>query len=535
MRRFVSLLSFLCASLLIPTAASEASVTQTLSITISASQSIASVNLSNSSFAGGAPSGTVVGAITVTMSPNSPSFSGSLTLSGTDAGKFQIVGTNLETSGVIPAGTYQINIVPTETGVTGSGTAYPFTLTGTTFLNLPLVAWEGGPAYWGRFAQSAAWTNPSFFPIGVWFESVTQSVDTVTDQGAGLNTYVMLTSNSDMSFVRAAGMYGVTQGPNINLGAETIGWFIEDEADMRFGPGNNAYNSSSGQCATNNCGFAEMAYMKSALPSDGRPNLANYGKGVMWWESNSDAATFVNNYTQFVSNDEYWYTDNDLCSRGQGGSRLVETGPVDVTGNHTLTAAECHRSSNYGIVIDRQRSLMAGHTMQPIFGFVEDGHPSTNNSWPTITGPQIQGAVMSSLIHGARGIIYFNHNFGGACISQHVLRDCGVSTVRPYVADINSHIADLASVLNTQSYQWAFNSKLDTMLKKGSDGSFYIFAEQGYPNNSGTYTFMLSAGMTTATSAEVLYENRTVPVTGGTFSDSFAAEYSWHIYKIPPS
>jgi hypothetical protein len=86
-------------------------------------QAIASVSLSNSTFTGGAPSGTVVGTISVSMSPATPAFSGTLTLSGGNATSFQIVGTNLETKGVLPAGTYSINLVATEAGTTGS----PFT------------------------------------------------------------------------------------------------------------------------------------------------------------------------------------------------------------------------------------------------------------------------------------------------------------------------------------------------------------------------------------------------------------------------
>jgi hypothetical protein len=86
-------------------------------------QSISQVNLSNSSFAGGSPSGTVVGAISEVMSPASPAFNGTLSLSGTDASKFQIVGSNLKTNGVVPPGTYHINIVATEAGAIGS----PFT------------------------------------------------------------------------------------------------------------------------------------------------------------------------------------------------------------------------------------------------------------------------------------------------------------------------------------------------------------------------------------------------------------------------
>ena len=36
---------------------------------------------------------------------------------------------------------------------------------------------------------------------------------------------------------------------------------------------------------------------------------ANYGKGVIFWQSDADAAAFVNGYTDIVSADIYWYTD----------------------------------------------------------------------------------------------------------------------------------------------------------------------------------------------------------------------------------
>ncbi|HEX3082076.1 MAG TPA: hypothetical protein VHQ86_02380, partial [Candidatus Saccharimonadia bacterium] len=144
----------------------------------------------------------------------------------------------------------------------------------------------------------------------------------------------------------------------------------------------------------------------------------------------------------------------------------------------------------------------------------------------------IAGAVFSSLIHEARGIIYFNHNFGSSCISQHVLRDnCGAA-VRPTVTAVNQEIKDLAPVLNTQSYQYSFNTGLDTMLKASGD-SFYIFAMQKRPSTSGTYQFTLPAGMGGA-SVSVLYENRTLPISGGKFSDTFSAESAYHIYKITP-
>jgi hypothetical protein len=107
------------------------STSSNLAINVAPGQAIAAVSLSNNNFTAGAPSGTAVGAISVTMSPASPTFSGSLSLSGTNAPQFQISGGELVTNGVVGPGTYQINIVATESSVTGSPFSQAATITAT--------------------------------------------------------------------------------------------------------------------------------------------------------------------------------------------------------------------------------------------------------------------------------------------------------------------------------------------------------------------------------------------------------------------
>ena len=102
--------------------------TQAVTITCTpATQTIVAVSLSNSSFNSGAATGTTVGAISVSMSPTSPAFSGTLSLTGTNAGSFQLSSTtlpsNLETNGALACTTFSLNIVATQAGATGS----PFT------------------------------------------------------------------------------------------------------------------------------------------------------------------------------------------------------------------------------------------------------------------------------------------------------------------------------------------------------------------------------------------------------------------------
>lgn len=168
----------------------------------------------------------------------------------------------------------------------------------------------------------------------------------------------------------------------------------------------------------------------------------------------------------------------------------------------------------------------------PLWALVEVGHPTSDNSAPTITGDQIAGAVMNSLIHNARGIIYLNRSFGGPCISQHLLRDsCGAAN-KPKVVQTTQRITALAPVLNSPTYQWTANPSLDSMLKIHG-GPYYLFAMPGPTGGTGSQSLNLPPPVSGGT-AQVLFENRTVRVSGGHLTDSFAGEYSYHISKITP-
>ena len=96
-------------------------------------QIITSISLSNNSFTGGSGAGATVGAVTVTMSPASPPFSGTLSLtgslsgSGNDANNFQISGSTLETlcARTCQPGQYAIKIVATQAGTTTARSRKP--------------------------------------------------------------------------------------------------------------------------------------------------------------------------------------------------------------------------------------------------------------------------------------------------------------------------------------------------------------------------------------------------------------------------
>ncbi|SDI66232.1 hypothetical protein [Nonomuraea jiangxiensis] len=393
------------------------------------------------------------------------------------------------------------------------------------------VPWEGGPAYYAKFPATAAagWTKDSFFPIGVWYESVITQDDVDKDRAAGINTYVELTETSDMALIRNNGMFAIPSKPLPGHGAETVAWLITDEADMWAGPGDDGWTGNfPGQgplCIPDDphkerCGYTVMKTLKERLPKgDGRPHYANYGKGVMIWQNDAQAGRFVNDYTDLVSLDVYWYTSHYACQDAEGWLNIPQE--------------QCRLSANYGSLLDRQRKLDAADgERQPIYAFVEVGWPAPEDT-RGIEPEQVKGAVMNSIIHEARGVIYFNHSFGGPCQTQHALRDaCGART-RPAVTEVNAQLRQLAPVLNTQSLDYySFGQGLDTMLKE-HQGSYYVFAMLKRGVQPGVRSFRLPGGLSPS-KVEVLFENREVPVSGGSFSDSFAKEYSYHIYKITP-
>jgi chitodextrinase len=88
---------------------------------------ITGLNLSNTTVPSGAASGTVVGQIAVQMSTGS--FTGSLSLGGTNASLFGISGGNLVTASALAAGTYSITIIATQAGATNSPFTAPFSIT----------------------------------------------------------------------------------------------------------------------------------------------------------------------------------------------------------------------------------------------------------------------------------------------------------------------------------------------------------------------------------------------------------------------
>lgn len=379
---------------------------------------------------------------------------------------------------------------------------------------------DGGPDYYAKFSPSLP-ADSSFFPIGVWLATVNQESEITSDQAAGLNIYVALTTNSDFGLVGSSDMYLISNEPPAE-GNRTVGWFVSDEVDMWGGPGS-AAGTDNGCASAASCGYTVQRELLAALPDDHRFRYANYGKGVTFWESNSQAAQFVDDYQNVVSDDVYWFTDESVClSAADAGwyhGRLV---------NDTVPPQLCHLAANYGLTVDRIRQL--AKYKEPVWAYVELGHPSTENNWPSITPQQVTAAVWQSLIAGARGIIYFNNSFGGPCVTDNVLRDPCYATIRAAVTKVDSEIRSLAPVLNAPFADGVVKASPGVNVStRWYGGHFYLLAGSNEPRAQIATFSMPCVGSATVT---VLNEHRTIQASHGMFKDRFANSNAVHIYRI---
>lgn len=346
----------------------------------------------------------------------------------------------------------------------------------------------------------AAWrhglpTDPQFFPVGVWFQQVTSTADRDADRTAGLNTYVLLTANSSLPLVADAMVVPQSSEWAANPAAQTAavrGWFLTDEPDM------------------NGTTPAALAATRTALPADGRPRYANFGKGVLFWNTDQDAAAWLA-LSDIASADAYWMTDPDLSGQWQGGKLL--TG-----GARALTVAETRTGANYGRTVTRLQTLAPG---KPVWGYVEVGQAFGGQAPSTA---EVRSAVWHSIIAGASGIVYFTNSYGTAP-TAHALRDPG--PMRTAVTAVNQLVATLAPVLNSTepATQPTVTGQVAVTVRQWQ-GCLWLLAASTFTQPQ-TVTFTVPGQR-----VRVVDEDRELSITAGRFTDTFADQNAVHIYRI---
>jgi len=135
-----------------------------------------------------------------------------------------------------------------------------------------------------------------------------------------------------------------------------------------------------------------------------------------------------------------------------------------------------------------------------------------------------------AIVHGARGIDYFVHQFKPKRNSHALLDNPDMLAT---VTAVNKRITSLARVLNSPTVTGALtvtstNAKtpVHTMVKKHG-GATYVFAVAMYLEaTKATFAMPDVTG-----TVEVIGENRTIEIKDGKFTDAFEGD-GVHLYRI---
>jgi hypothetical protein len=199
--------------------------------------------------------------------------------------------------------------------------------------------------------------------------------------------------------------------------------------------------------------------------------------------------------------DIYWFAGVPAMVPYQGG--LI----YGLGSNMTPEQIRC--GCRYGDMVDRIRAFQTT-CPAPLAQFIEDGGPYTEDTSAStyITPPEMSWAVWSSIIHGARQIIWLIAQLAPQINSPQAL---GYVTTDP-PADTFSGIETRATYCNGQSF---------------------VFAATRYPESQTNISVTFTTADQHTGPIVVIGESRTLTAANGVFTDTFAEASTIHIYQVP--
>lgn len=180
---------------------------------------------------------------------------------------------------------------------------------------------------------------------------------------------------------------------------------------------------------------------------------------------------------------------------------------------------------------------------KPIWGYVETTGPIPNNPTPA----QVKQATWAQIIAGAQGIVFFDHRFPNVSVTLDFAALLHDPPMRAAVQELCTTVHAMGGALlaGEKGYVTAVTSSNTTAGPMGgtygvpihtrsvSDATYrYVLAQAIRPGaTTGTITVPSAANKTLT----VLNENRTINVgSDGVITESFAADYSFHLYRWTP-
>jgi hypothetical protein len=352
--------------------------------------------------------------------------------------------------------------------------------------------------------------SPDFFPTAVWLQS---PANAAKYKAIGINVYVALwqgPTEAQLDALEKVGMPVICEQSPRSLRFKDrpiiVGWMHGDEPDNAQSLGR---GKGYGPPVTPAKIVDEYEAMRRADPD--RPVMLNLGQGVAWdgWYGRGVRTNHPEDYAEYAK-----------------GADIVS---FDIY-------PACHEKEEIAGKlwyvprgVDRLRGWAKG---KDVWCCIET--TGIDNPRRKVTPQGVHTEVWMALIHGAKGLIYFAHQFQPKFIEAGLLADEDISRE---VAAINKQVHELAPVLNApEEPGLATVSSSEPavpidILARRHGGATYVFAvAMRDGETTGTFTLPHARGRVRV---EVLGEGRTIEAHGRSWTDRFPG-YGVHLYKITP-
>lgn len=382
---------------------------------------------------------------------------------------------------------------------------------------LAMIGLTGCGSLWNRDEPAADWsrqlrTDPDYFPLAVWMQSP-QKAERFADMG--INLYINLwegPTDEQLAQLADAGMPVFCEmefdaRKNID-NPIIVGWLHIDEPDNAQDISAAGQPKQYGPPVRPEKVVAHYRELKRIDPT--RPVMLNLGQGVAWdvWTGRGERTNHPEDYAAYLQG----------CDMASFDIYPVVASHADIAGNLWYVP--------YGTARLKEWS----HGKRMVWCAIEASRIGNLSVKPT--PEQIRSEVWMAIIHGARGIVYFVHQFQPTFHASPILDD---PDMFEGVRALNEEIHALAPVINAPQPPQPprVSSSVEevpiaTMLRRDGDTAYLFAAAIRDGRTTGTFTVpQVDEGAT----VEVIGENRSLTIAGGGFSDDFAG-YQVHLYRI---
>jgi hypothetical protein len=352
-------------------------------------------------------------------------------------------------------------------------------------------------------------SDESFFPIAVWLQDPRNAA---RFQAAGINLYIGLwrgPTPSQLADLRAARMPVICDQNAVALEHKDdpiiAGWMHGDEPDNAQSLGE---GRGYGPPVPPGKIVGDYQRLRAADPS--RPVLLNLGQGVAWdnYIGRGVRRNHPEDYPEYVQG----------CDIASFDIYPVVHDAPEVAGKLEFVASGVERLVGWT------------HGRKPVWSCIECTHIS--NPAAHATPAQVRAEVWMALVRGARGLIYFVHQFKPVFREAALLDD---PEMLEAVTAINRQVRELAPVLNAPGVVGALTIRTSEpdvpiagmLRRRGKETYLFVVNLRARPTRA---TFTISGG-DVAVQGEVLGESRRVSVQAGSFSDEFPP-YAVHRYRL---